>query len=449
MDARLEQLDDRRVRLTVPVPAGEVRHAVSHAAHDLAERVKVPGFRAGKVPPEVLVSRIGKERLYSEAVESHISSWFWSAARVSRLRPSQNPAFSYELPATDDQDWVFTAEFPVQGPVDPVDWRTLEVPRAEVTVDEELVGAGLEALQATVASLSGVEGRSARPGDVAVVDILSDSGPGQRDYVVELGSERLLDEIEAGIHDLLPGESQQVSWSLGEGATRQGTVRLKELYEKVLPPLDDDFARSASEFETLTALRDDIETRIRELLEEDADNRFRAAAVDELVKATKVEPAQLVVEVRTRELLNAFLRQLESRGIDPVAYLRMAGISGEDLERTMWAQAIQSIARELVLEGAADKLGIEVTDEEIRSELREEGESDEEIEEFLGTRLADRIRDDLRLRRAAERIAAEVTPITKELADVRERIWTPDKESAGAPEKKLWTPGSTDEGAPR
>src|ERR1700722_17295454 len=98
MDAQIEQLEGQRVRLTVDVPAGEVKHAVAHAAQDLAERVKVPGFRAGKVPAEVLLSRVGKERLYSEAVESHISNWFWSAARGTRVRPAENPNFAYELP---------------------------------------------------------------------------------------------------------------------------------------------------------------------------------------------------------------------------------------------------------------------------------------------------------------------------------------------------------------
>ena len=89
MEAQVEQLDGDRVRLTVEVPAGEVQHAVEHATHDLADRVKVPGFRAGHVPQQVLVSRIGKQRIYSEAIESHISSWFWSAARTNRLRPDR------------------------------------------------------------------------------------------------------------------------------------------------------------------------------------------------------------------------------------------------------------------------------------------------------------------------------------------------------------------------
>ena len=376
MDTQVEQLDGDRVRLTVEVPAGEVQHAVSHATHDLAERVKVPGFRAGKVPPQVLLSRIGKERLYSEAVESHISSWFWSAARSTRVRPTEPPAFEYELPTSDDASWKFTAEFPVQTAVVPADWTKLEVPKLEVEVAGEIVDAQLEALQGMVATLSQVDGRPAHDRDVAVVDIVSDSGPGQLDYVVELGSDRLVDEIENSIRELLPGESRQVGWELPDASTRYATVTLKELYEKVLPPLDDDFACSASEFDKLDELRSNIEERIRTLLQQEADGQFRVDAVDELLKASKAEPAGLVVEVRTRELINAFIRQLESRGIDPASYLQMMGLTGAQLEASLRAEATRSIGRELVLEGVADKLGIEVTDDDIRADLRNEGESD-------------------------------------------------------------------------
>jgi trigger factor len=442
METLVEQLDGDRVRLTVEVPAHDVQHAVDHATHDLAERVKIPGFRPGKVPPQVLVSRVGKERLYSEAVESHISNWFWSAARRTRVRPTETPDFDYELPTSDAESWKFTAEFAVQSAPEPADWTALEVPKVEVEVEEEVVGAQLEGLQRMVAELSPVEGRPARDGDVAVVDIVSDEGTGQRDYVVELGGERLVDEIEDKIRDLVPGESQQVAWELGDDSKRYATVTLKELYERVLPPLDDDFARSASEFDKVDELRGDIEGRIRGLLEDEADGQFRAAAVDELVKASKVEPAGLVVEVRTRELINAFIRQLESRGLDVGSYLKMIGLSGSDLEQTLRAEATQSIARELVLEAVADKLGIEVSDDDIRSDLREQGESDEDIEEFITAGGADRVRQDLRLKRAVDRVAEEVKPIAKELAAARESIWTPGKEEAPASETKLWTPGS-------
>jgi trigger factor len=441
MDTQLEELDGNRVRLTVDVPAGEVHHAVEHATHDLAGRVKVPGFRAGKVPEQILVQRIGKQRLYSEAVESHIDNWFWSAARTNRVRPTEHPDYTYELPTTPSQDWSFSAEFPVQKAVEPADWTALEVPRLEPEVTDEFVEQQLGVLQETVAALSQVDSRPARTGDVAVVDIVSDTGPGQRDYVVELGAEMVVEEIEKGIRDLLPGETQQVAWGLDGDTTRYVTVTLNDLYEKVLPPQDDELARTASEFDTLDELRANITARILGLLEEEAEAQFRVAAVDELIKASKAEPAGLVVEVRTRELINAFLRQLDARGIDPSAYLRMMGLSGTDLEKRLRAEATYSIGRELVLEGVADKLGIEVSDDDIRSDLRDEGESDEDIEEFMVAGGADRVRLDLRLRRAADRIAAEVTPISQELANARESIWTPGKDDETVVEKKLWTPG--------
>jgi trigger factor len=265
MDAQVEQLADDRVRLTVEVPADDVNHAIEHATHDLAGRVKVPGFRPGKVPPRVLMSKIGKERLYSEAVDSHIGNWFWNAVASSRVRPAEQPEYDYVLPSSPQEDWRFTAEFAVQPRPEPYDWKQLEVPKHEVEVPEESVTHELEALQRTVADLSPVDSRTAQPGDVAVVDILSD-GFGQRDYVFELGAERLVDEIEDAVRGLVPGETREVSWELGDGSQRTGSVTLKELHEKVLPPLDDDVAKSVSEYDTLADLRGDIEARIRERL---------------------------------------------------------------------------------------------------------------------------------------------------------------------------------------
>ena len=436
MEAQLERLEGDRVRLTVEVPAAEVHHAVEHATSDLAERVRVPGFRPGKVPRQVLVQRIGRDRVFSEAVESHIGSWFWSAARTNRLRPKEPPAYDYQLPAGDSEAWSFTAEFPNQGAAEPADWTKLEVPRLEPEVTDEVVEGELAVLQRTVASLSPVDGRLAREGDVAIVDIVSDEGPGQKNYVVEVGSERLLPELEDAIKHLLVGDTDVVPF--GE---QNISVTLNELHERVLPPLDDSLATAASEFDTLAELRTDIVKRIEEQLEKEAEARFRVSAIDELLKASKVELPDLVVEVRTRDLLNAFVRQLEMRGIDPVAYLRAAGVNGAELEQRFREEAANSIGRELVLEGVAEKLGIEVSDDDIRSDLLEDGETEEDVDEFIEAGGADRVRGDLRLKKAVDRVAAEVTPISKELASARESIWTPGKEEGGAAEKKLWTPG--------
>jgi trigger factor len=441
METQVEQLDGDRVRLTVDVPAHDVHHAVEHAASDLAQSVRIPGFRKGKVPMPVLVQKVGRDRIYQEAVESHIGSWFWNAAARSRVQPVEQPRYEYELPATDKEDWRFTAEFAVQPKPDPADWTQLEVPKLEIEVPEEAVQEQLEELQRTAAELAPVDGRPAQAGDVVIVDLVSENGDAQRDYVVELGSERLLEEIENGIRGLSAGESRDIAYELADGDRRQASVTVKEIREKVLPPLDDELARATSEFDRLADLRGDIEAQMREQIDDEIDGRFRAAAVDELVKATNVQAAGPLVEARTQELANGLMRQLQARGVDPNLYFQMTGQTPEALAQRLHAEAVQSVARELVLEAVADKLGLEVTDDEIRTELQAAGENDEDIDEFIAQGGADRVRDDLRMRKALDRIAAEVKPISPELASAREKLWKPGQEAPAA-ETKLWTPSS-------
>ena len=441
MATQVEQLAEDRVRLKVDVPAHDVHHAVEHAANDLAQSVRIPGFRKGKVPRPLLVQRIGKERLYAEAVESHIGGWFWNAATRARVNPVAQPEYEYELPASESADWSFSATVAVQPKPEPADWTTLEVPKHEAEVPKEAVDAELELLQRVAAELVSVDGRPAQEGDTVVVDLIADDGSAQRDYIVELGSERLVEEIENGIRGLSPGQDREIAYELSDGTRRSATVAVKELKERVLPPLDDDLAKAASEFDTLHELRSEIEQRLKGQVEEELEGLFRAAVVDELVRATAFSPAGPLVELRTRELLNGLARSLQQRGIDANSYLELTGQSPEALEQRLRAEASMSVARELVLEAVADKLGIQVTDEEIREELRAAGENDEDIDEFVEQGGADRVRDDIRLKKALDRIAAEVKPIAPDLHEARESIWTPEKEQPAEP-PKLWTPGS-------
>src|SRR3954464_15252770 len=195
VSAQGEELPDNKVRLTVDVPSADVHHAVEHAASDLAASAKIPGFRKGKVPMPVLVNRIGKERLYAEAIESHISGWYGNAVARSGIRPADRPELDYELPATDAEDWRFTATVAVLPKPALPDWTTLEVPVAEATVPPELIEAALDVLRGSVADLAPAD-RPAQPGDTVVIDLVREDGQGQHDYVVELGSGRLVPELE-------------------------------------------------------------------------------------------------------------------------------------------------------------------------------------------------------------------------------------------------------------
>ncbi len=445
MATQVEELPDNKVRLTVEVPQADLRHAVEHATHDLAESVKVPGFRKGKVPAQVLQARIGRERIFTEAVESHIGGWFLNAAASTRIRPVAAPEYDYDLPSSEDDEFQFTATVSVQPKPEPADWTALEVPYAEPDVPEELVDQELEGLRESVAQLAPVENRSARTGDVLVIDALDESGEGQRDLVVELGSGRLVEEIERTLTGTSAGETKDVEFET-DGSTTKATVEVKEVKEKVLPPLDDELARASSEFDTLDELRADIERRIREVLEEEAETQFRAAAVDALVAASNVQVGGPLVEARTRELLNGLGRSLESRGISAETYFQLSGQTAEELVQRMGQEAALSVARELVLEAVADKLGLEVSDAEIDELVREQAElagddPDDAVRGVFESGRHEVLRADLRLRKALDRVAAEAKRVPAEVARAREDIWTPDKETSPT-ETKLWTPGS-------
>jgi trigger factor len=451
MATQVEELPDNRVRLRIDVPQADLRHAVEHATSDLARSVKIPGFRKGKVPQQVLEARVGRERIFSEAVESHIGGWFMNAAADTRIRPVAAPEYDYDLPGSEDDEFSFTATVSVQPKPEPADWKELEVPYAEPDVPEEVVDEEIEALRGSVAELAPAEGRPAKTGDVVVIDVIAQSedgtpGDGQRDLVVELGAGRLVEELERALTGASVGETKEVELAQPDGSTAKATVTLKELKEKVLPPLDDELARAASEFETLEELRADIEQRIRDVLEEQSETDYRAAAADLLVQATGVEAAGPLVEARTRELLNGFARSLERRGLDPNTYLQVTGQTGEQLVDNIRAEAQQSVARELVLEAVADKLGLEVEDAEIEELIRDQAEThgddaDEAVQQVFASGALETLRVDLRMRKALDRVASEAKRVPVELARARESLWTPDKESSPT-ETKLWTPGS-------
>ena len=443
VETQVEELPENRVRLTVQVPSHDVHHAVEHAADDLAQSVKVPGFRKGKVPRQVLLQRVGRDRLMTEAVESHIGGWFWNAAARTRVRPVEQPHYDFELPVSADDDWKFTATVAVQAKPELPDWHALEVGVAEVEVPDELVEHELDALRATVAELVPVEGRPVAPEDTVVVDLVAEEET-RRDYVVELGRGAVVDEVEQGLVGMSAGETKEMAFELADGSTQTLAATVKEIKEKVLPPLDDDLARSASEFETLAELRADVESRLREQIEEESETRFRADAADALVAASKVDAAGPLVEARTRELLRGFARQVEARGVQLETFLAMTGQQPEELVARLQDEAQRSVARELVLDAAAEQLGLEVPDAEVEELVREQAEAlgDDAAEMLVALRESGRfesLRDDLRLRKALDRVASEVKRIPLAQAEARDAIWTPDKENPPT-ETKLWTP---------
>jgi trigger factor len=444
---KVEELPESRVRLEVEVPEGDVQHALEHAASDLAGSLRIPGFRKGKAPVNVVAARVGREALWQEAIRSHIDSWFWNAAEGSGIRPVASPEVEFGDLPPDGDTFRFTATVAVAPKPDVADWTALEVPFAEAEVPTELVEHELGRVQETAAELVPVDGRPVREGDTVVLDITGEGVPPQLDYVTEVGSGRLVDELEAALPGMKAGETKTVGLALeeqAEGASVDLTV--KDLKEKSLPELDDELARAATEFDTLAELRTSIEERLHEQLAAELEAQFRESAVDALAAASAIEGIEPLVERRAAELWAGISRSLEMRGIPAETYLTMTGQSESDLVERLRAEATRAVSRELVLEAVAEKLDLSVTDEEVEALVREQaeegGEGPDEILAALRQRGGfERLRSDLRLRKALDEIVAGVKRIPVELAQAREKLWTPEKEKGGTG-MKIWIPGN-------
>ncbi|MGH3039985.1 MAG: hypothetical protein ACRDLZ_11415, partial [Gaiellaceae bacterium] len=235
-------------------------------------------------------------------------------------------------------------------------------------------------------------------------------------------------------------------FELADDQKATATVTVKTIQEKVLPPIDDELAQAASEFETLAELRSDIETQLRQQLEAELELRLRQDAVDALVAASRFDSLEPMVERRTAELATGFVRSLERRGLSLEVYLAMTSQTQEEIVGRLRAEAEQALKRELALDAVADRLELEVADEEIEALVRDEAEeTGEDPEAFLAAARDgagfEQLRGDLRMRKALDAVVAGVKRIPVELAAAREKLWTPEQEKAPT-EMKIWTPGS-------
>jgi trigger factor len=345
----------------------------------------------------------------------------------------------------DNGSFNFSATVAVLPKPQVADWTELEVPAPEAEVPSELVDQELARVQQTAAELAPVDHRPVQPGDTVVIDVTGSDLAPQRDYVVEVGADLLVPELDTALVGMGAGETKTVDLTVGEDQTHPVELTVKEIKEPVLPGLDDELARATTEFDTLGELRADIEAHLREQLEEELTVRLREAAVDALVEASEVETVEPLVERRTAELWTGMARSLQRRGISAETYLMMTGQSAEEVVAHLRTEAERSLKRELVLDAVATKLGLEVADEEIDELIREQtvdGDDAEASAQVLRDSGGyEKLRADLRLKKALDEVAAGVKRIPVELAAAREKLWTPEKEK-GTKGMNIWTPSS-------
>ena len=468
MKTTVTELPESRVRIDVAVEPEALAKRVDRAAKSLAGEVRMPGFRKGKVPPQLVIQRVGREAVVEQALRDSLPEWYEQALLDSGVNPIGDPKLDVSDMPAEGEPLAFTIEVGVRPKAELGEYRGLEVGKATIEVPEDAIEAELDRLREGFASLAPVE-RAAAQGDSVVIDFSGTidgepfEGSESRDFLIEIGAEGLLPEFDAELTGAGPGDERTIAVTFPDdhrpeelaGKTATFAVTVKEVREKTLPELDDEFASEASEFETVQELRDAIRSRLAEGLEQRAEAEFREAAVDAVAADARLEIPHDLIHARAHEMWDRIERQLAARGIDPGAYAQIQGKDRHDLIDDAEEDAERALRREAVLSAVADAEGIEPTDDDLLEAIGP-GEGKNSPKKLLarlrGTGRDAFLRDEIRMRKAAEVIAESAKPIPMERAAAREQIWTPEKaeaegaaegaEPAGQKPGELWTPGS-------
>jgi trigger factor len=458
MQTTLKELPNSRVEVQVEVPAADVEKATSRAARAMAKELRMPGFRAGKAPPSLVIQRLGFGSVLQEAIREALPEWYERALFDADVSPIGDPDIEMsKVPENEGEPLEFKFAVGVRPAAQLGNYKGLEVGKEEKEVPDEIVDTEVERIREGFARLEPVE-REAAEGDMVVIDFegFLDGSPFQGGAAEEqslvLGSGQFIPGFEEQLAGVKSGEERELSLTFPEdyqaehlaGEDAVFNIKVKEVREKILPELDDDFAADASEFDTLEELRADIGEKVGAALAGRAEEDFRIAAVDAAVETATVEVSAELVTARATERWERMERQLAQRGMDPNAFLQMQGKTREELIEESKPDAERELKREAVVTAIAAAEEIEVTDEELLEALEHSAQHERTTPQKLLERLRENGRDamvieDLKARKAIELVAESAKPIPIEQAEAREQIWTPEKERKEA--GGLWTPG--------
>ncbi len=459
MKTTVSELPGSRARIEVEVPGADVERGVQRAARSLARQMRMPGFRKGKAPPSLVVQRLGYGTVLEEAIRDSLPEWYERALLSSGISPVGDPSIKISsTPESGGEPLSFEFEIGVRPVAELGEYRGLEVGRAEPEVPEEIVEREIERIREGFARLEPVE-RPAAVGDVLLIDFEGTldgnafEGGKADDYLLELGGGQLVEGFEEQLAGAGAGEARQVEVRFPEdyraerlaGREAVFAVDVKEVREKVLPELGDDFASEASEFDTLEELRADIRERLSEAVARRVEQDFQVAAVDAAVEAATVELPDELVTARAAERWEGVERQLAARGMSADAYLQVQGKSREEAIEEGKPDAERELKREAVLAAIVAAEGIEASEEEMVEALAHSAEHERTSPEKLLARLRESgrdavVREDIRIHKAIDLVVEAAVPIPLGQAEARERLWTPEKEREAA--GSLWTPGS-------
>jgi trigger factor len=374
----IENLGPTRVRLAIEVPWGDLDHAFGEVYKELGKQVRVPGFRPGKVPNRILDQRIGRPVVLEQVVQHAVPEVYSEAIRENQVRVLSQP--DVEVTRVDDGEAIaFTAEVDVAPTLELPSLDGLAVTVDDVEVTDEEIDAQIDTMRERFAMLTGVD-RPAADGDFVSIDleatldgeVLEDGTTTGMSY--EVGSGQLMDGLDEAVRGLSADEGATFSTALlsGEHAGEMAEVKVtvRTVKAKDLPELDDEFASTASEFDTLAELRDDVRTRLGRVKVLQQGAQARDKLVENLLGSTEVPVPEKLVETEVQWRTRAMENELQQAGMDWDSYFTAAGVESRDAYDAELRENVEKAIRtQFVLDSIADAREVTVDNDDLSAQI--------------------------------------------------------------------------------
>ena len=422
MSMQVEKLEKNMAKLTIEVDAAKVNDAIKKAYDKNKGKMSVPGFRKGKVPQAMIEKMYGPEVFYEDAANFLIPDAYAEEVEAAEdLEVVSQPKIDV-VQMEKGKNFIFTAEVALKPPVDLGKYKGVKIEKIDTEVTDEDIDKEIKREQEANARTITVEDRPVKDGDTAVIDFEGfigdkafEGGKGEN-YPLVIGSGSFIPGFEEQLIGKNSGDDVDVKVTFPEdykakdlaGKEALFKVKINEIKEKELPELDDEFASEVSEFDTMAEYREDVKKNLTEKKEKEAKDKKEDAVIEAIIKDSKMDIPEAMVETQARTMVNDYARRLQSQGLSLEQYFMFTGLDMDKFTDQMKEGARKRIESRLILEAVVKAENFEVTDEEYEKELeRIAGESKMEVDklkEYIGDDEYGKkqIIDDLKIQKAVD-----------------------------------------------
>lgn len=424
MSFKVEQLEEKNmVKLVIETDAEEFEAGLDKAYNKNKNKINVPGFRKGKAPRKMIEKLYGAEIFFEDAANNIIPDAYSKAAKESELDIVSQPKISV-VQLESGKPFVFEAEIAVRPEVELGTYKGVEVSKADTEVTDADIEEELKKVQDQNSRTVSVEDRAVKDGDMTVIDFEGfvdgtafDGGKGEN-YPLTIGSHSFIDNFEEQLIGMNIGEEKEINVTFPEdyhaenlkGKPAVFKVSVKEIKEKQLPELDDDFAQDVSDFDTLAEYKEDLKKKVSERKEADAKSKKESEVLEKVVEAAKMDIPQAMIDTQVNRMVEDFAARLQQQGLSVEQYFQYTGLTPDKIMEDMKPEALKRIKNSLVLEAIAKAENIEVSDEELEEELKKMADmykmEVEKIKEFMQEAEQKQMKDDIAVQKAVDLIVA-------------------------------------------